>query len=212
MTARKVVTRSGGHSRGLMPSIKNRISIPWESKNELRFYQWLELSPLVLSFMVQAVREHIIVDGKPAIYYPDVQVFFNDGTSCYVEVKPELKCRTSPVKARLTGIREHYRETNQQFYLITDEWLAKEPRASNLERLMYHRRQILLSKMEKIRLSGLLSSHQPQTVSELISLVGEEKAWLLLGLSIVGVDLELPMIASTNLFLTGGHRHANFFS
>jgi len=72
MAVRKVVTRSGGHSRGLSPSIKNPIVAAWESQGEQGFERLLELSPLVREYTVQPVREPIVVAGIPSIYIPDV--------------------------------------------------------------------------------------------------------------------------------------------
>lgn len=212
MTVRKVVTRSGGHSRGLMPSIKNQISAAWESSWELKFYQLLELAPSVRQYVVQATREHIWVDGEQTEYIPDVKVYFTNGTCAFFEVKPVTKCRTTRVAKRLVAIQQRFTETSRNFKVITDEWLAQEPRASNVVRLMFHRRDQLLSRTEKMHLGQLIRINQPKTVDELSGLIGANKCWLLLGLSVVGVDLDLPLNANSMVFLDGGHRHADFFA
>lgn len=212
MTVRKVVTRSGGHSRGLMPSIKNQRGAAWESAWELKFYQLLELSPSVRQYVVQPTREHIWVDGEVAEYIPDVQVYFIDGTSAYFEVKPAQKCRTARTAKRLDAIEKRFAETDRRFKLITDEWLSTGPRAQNAVSLMFHRRNQLLDYGERSRLQRILSANQPTTFRELNDTVGANKSWLLLGLSIVGVDLELPLNEKSAIFLEGGHRHANLFA
>ena len=212
MTVRKVVTRSGGHSRGLCPSIKNPVASAWESQLEKQFFQLLELSPVVRKFMVQPTREPIVVDGIPATYIPDVQIEFLDKSVAYCEVKPVVKCRTARVASRLTAIRTRFQETGRRFTLVTDEWLSQEPRCSNVALLMYHRREFLLDMQERRRLTNLVAIHQPQTVGELIEFVGRDKAWLMLGLSLVGVDLEQPLNEESAIYRTGGHRHAKFFS
>jgi hypothetical protein len=212
MVARKVVTRSGGHSRGLVPSIKNPIASGWESQWERGFDQLIELSPLVRQFVVQPEREPIVVEGVATTYIPDRKVEFIDGSDAYFEVKPAVKCRTARVATRLAAIRIRFQETGRRFYLITDEWLSQEPRRSNVALLMYHRRDFLLDAQERMRLSKIVATHRPQTVADLTSLVGKNKAWLLLGLSIVGVDLEQPLNDQSAIFLTGGHRHANFLA
>jgi hypothetical protein len=212
MSVRKVVTRSGGHSRGFMPSIKNQRPVAWESQLELQFYQVLELSPDVRTFVVQPTREQIWVDGAPAIYIPDVKVKFANGTDAFFEVKPALKCRTRRIASRLVAIRARFEETGRRFHLITDTWLQAEPRRSNVEWLMYHRRGTLLSQVERMRLMRTVKAHQPENVAELIGLVGSENAWLLLGLGLVGVDIELSMNDASHIFLTGGHRHAHLFT
>jgi len=212
MSVRKVVTRRGGHSRGLTPSIKNPIAAAWESQWERAFAQFLELSPLVLLFVVQPIREPIIVNGSPASYIPDLEVKFVDGSIAYFEVKPAVKCRNVIVAARLDAIRRRFHDTGRRFYLVTDEWLSQEPRRSNVSLLMYHRRDFLLNNQERIHLTKLVSAAKPRTVRELINVVGSCNAWLLLGLSIVGVDLEQPLSDESEIFLEGGHRHANFYN
>lgn len=212
MSVRKVVTRRGGHSRGLMPSIKNEAAAAWESSLELSFYQFLELSPQVVRYEVQPIRESICVENEMTSYVPDVRVDLIDGTSMYFEVKPALKCKTKRVAMRLDAIRTRFAETGRQFGLITDEWLNVEPRKTNIERLMYHRRALLLDRQEKERLSNSVNVHQPKTIADLIALTGTDKAWLLLGLAIVGVDLDLPINPNAAIFLEGGHRHADFLA
>lgn len=212
MAVRKVVTRSGGHSRGLSPSIKNPTAAAWESHSEQGFVQLVELCPLVRQYVVQPTREPIVVDGVPTTYIPDVKVEFIDGSCAFFEVKPAVKCRTARVAARLRAIHTLFQDTGRRFFLITDEWLSQEPRRTNVSLLMYHRRGFLLDVQERMRLSKIVAAHRPQTVAELANLVGRDKAWLLLGLSIIGVDLEQPLNDQSSIFLEGGHRHAKFFA
>lgn len=212
MAVRKVVTRSGGHSRGLCPSIKNPIASAWESQLEQQLNQLLELSPVVRLFEMQPTREPIVVDGIPTTYIPDVKVEFIDKSVAFCEVKPAIKCRTARIAARLVAIKSRFQETGRRFHLVTDEWLSQEPRRTNVALLMYHRRGFLLDAQERIRLTNIVATHRPQTVGDLIELVGSNKAWLLLGLSIVGVDLEQPLNDESAIYLTGGHRHAKLFA
>lgn len=212
MTARKVVTRSGGHSRGYMPSIKNQCVAAWESSWELKFYQLLELSPSVRRFHVQPTREQILVNEVATDYIPDVHVFFVDGSDAFFEVKPALKCSTKRIATRLNAIRKHFEATNRRFQLVTDAWLERGTRAQNVNRLMFHRRDQILSATERAGAARIIAVNQPKDISELCGVVGNDTCWLLLGLGIVGIDLELPIVPSSKIFLDGGHRHASFFS
>lgn len=212
MSVRKVVTRSGGHTRGLMPSLKNNGSTAWESQWELKFYQFLDLSPVVRTYTIQPTREQIWVEGSACAYIPDVKVDLVNGQSIYFEVKPALKCRTAKVAKRLPAIQARFDETGRRFGLVTDEWLSAAPRATNVTELMYHRRAVLLPVVEKMRLVRLISAQRPQTLSDLISLIGRSNAWLMLGLGVVGVDLELALHEGSGIFIEGGHRHANIFA
>lgn len=77
---------------------------------------------------------------------------------------------------------------------------------------MHHRRgpKLANSRMQEIR--EQLEVGKPGTLDELIANFGALDAWLLLGLGIVGVDLEVPILSDSEVFLSGGHRHADIFA
>jgi len=211
MTTRKVVTRRSRHVRGLMPSLKNACSIPWESQNELHYYRLLELSSGVRRYRVQPSVEVIRVHGADHFYFPDVEVEFVDGSVAIVEVKPELRLATAEVAARMAAAREAIVLSGRRFHIVTDSRLRVSPRLQNVEELMSHRRQLLLRGEELQELTRELRRAPPSSVRELHALCGERLANLALGLGIVGVDLDQPMTDSSPTYL-GGHRHESVFT
>ena len=208
---RKVITRRSCHSRGLVPSLKNERPAAWESQPEMQFLRLLELSPLVRAYTVQPSKEELIVFGERSPYVPDVLVEYFDGTVVTYEVKPEASLRIARVAARMHAAKEHFANTGRVFRIVTAEWLLAEPRVTNVQRLMYHRRDPL-SPLEQSCFGSVLSSVVPLTVAGLIEAVGALDAWRLLGLGVVGVDLELPLSSSAQIYLEGGHRHAHLCS
>ncbi|WP_341648043.1 hypothetical protein [Thauera humireducens] len=52
----------------------------------------------------------------------------------------------------------------------------------------------------------------PKVLSDLEELLGKDLAWRLLGAGLVGLDLEKVIQADSQIFLTGGHRHADFLA
>ena len=206
MPVRKVVWRSSCHSRGYEPSIKNGSPVPWESRPERLLINLLELSPWVVSYEAQPTFESLDVDGEPSSYVPDVLAKYRDGSEVFYEVKPVARLRVAKVSARMAAAKRHFVATGRLFGIVTDEWLFTEPRATNIERLMYHRREPLTA-LEKFALQSALSSARPRTIRDLICVVGASEAWRLLGLGVVGVHLELSLNSSTSIYLEGGHRH-----
>lgn len=82
--------------------------IIYRSSLELRFMNWCEASPSVLSWSSEPFSiPYFSNTGKYHLYYPDFMTRMSDGTTLLVEVKPrndvptsELQIKTNPVKAK----------------------------------------------------------------------------------------------------------------
>ena len=212
MSVRKVITRSSNHIRISFPSMKNGKPIQCESQLESGFVRFLELSPLVRSYAMQPSLEVLSVGGTSKKYYPDVRVYLMDGREWWSEVKQQKSLLVASVKLKLEAAKQHFYATDRNFSIVTDCLILRQPLADNLLKLMHHRRGAMLTNscMQEVR--EQLEVHTPQTLNELIAIFGESYAWLLLGLGIVGIDLEVPIINDSEVFLCGGHRHADIFA
>ncbi|WP_255370697.1 MULTISPECIES: transposase [unclassified Cupriavidus] len=133
------------------------------------------------------------------------------GTEGWFEVKPDIRLKSERVARRLAAAAVHFAQSGRRFRVVTDKQLDTEPRASNVLEVMYQRRAPLTS-VELERFRHKLRSESPQTMSEFTSLVGLCDAWRLLGLGIVGVDLDQPIVPDAAIYLEGGHRHADLFA
>ncbi|MBC3465447.1 TnsA endonuclease N-terminal domain-containing protein [Pseudomonas sp. RW10S2] len=211
MTVRKVVTRRSNHFRGYFPSLKNQKPVPWESQLEGAFFRLLELSPAVISYVVQPSEERVPSAQGYFKYYPDVRVFLSDGRDWWFEVKPEERLNIARVRDRLETAERHFISTGRNFSVVTDKLIEEEPLASNLRRLMSHRRGPVLSGKKLEEVLTVLNDQVPKTVSDLLLAVGERPGWRLLGMGIVGIELNKPLDTDSPIFLQGGHRHADLF-
>ncbi|AXW50044.1 transposase (plasmid) [Ralstonia solanacearum] len=178
---------------------------------EGKFIRLCELSPLVRSYEVQPSFESISVEGCLEQYVPDVLVHFIDGTQGWFEVKPDVRLKSKRVARRLAAAAVHFAQSGRRFRVVTDKQLNAEPRASNVLEVMYQRRGPLTS-LELERFRHQLASESPQTMSAFTSLIGPCDAWRLLGLGIVGIDLDQPIVPDADIYLEGGHRHADLFA
>lgn len=212
MPVRKVVTRRSNHFRGFHPSRKNGLPIAWESQLEASFLRFLELSPEVLTYEVQPSLEVFSMDGRDTKYIPDVCVNFVDGTTGWFEVKPSMRLLNHKVTLKTKAIRAHFESTERIFHIATEKLILAMPMADNLLTLMYHRRGEDISEAYSENLSSKFNSDPPQTLADLIEILGAQEAWRLLGLGYIGIDLRKPISASTPIFLIGGHRHENLFA
>jgi len=212
MSVRKVVTRRSCHFRGFFPSLKNGKPTPWESQLEGGFFRLLELSPQVHSYTIQPSRESVSLDSASIKYFPDIHVFLTDGREWWFEVKPQKRLLIASVDQRLEAAKVHFAASNRNFTVVTNDLIHSEPLARNLQKLMYHRRGPMLSNSQVDEVRELLDAREPKTFSEFIAVFGDMEAWRLLGLGIVGVSLDQTISNNSEVFLTGGHRHANFFA
>ena len=112
---------------------------------------------------------------------------------------------------RLGGVYETRGDSARNFSVITEKLIEAEPLATNLRRLMYHRRGPELSHQALEEVMATFNEWPPMTVADLLYVVGEGKAWRLLGLGVVGIDLDRSIDTDSPVFLQGGHRHANLF-
>lgn len=210
MMIRKVVTRRSRHVRVVMPSIKNNCRIECESQVEQGYFRLLELAGTVRRYRVQPMVARILVEDREVFYFPDVEIDFVDGTRAIVEVKPEAELKKHKVAAKMAAAKAHFDRLDIPFHVVTDTWVRRNPRFDNVDLLMYHRRR-LISPQEQEAFMTLLKDRRPETVGDLIDLVGEQNAYLALGLGLVGIDLDDPLSDTSSIFMNGGHRCAAVF-
>ncbi len=126
-------------------------------------------------------------------------------------MKPEERLNIARVRDRLETAERHFISTGRNFSVVTDKLIEEEPLASNLRHLMSHRRGPVLSGEKLEEVLTVLNDQVSKTVSDLLLAVGERPGWRLLGLGIVGIELNKPLDTDTPIFLQGGHRHADLF-
>ena len=185
--------------------------MPWESQLEGALFRLLELSPAVIGYVPQPSEERVPSLQGYFKYYPDVQVFLADGREWWFEVKPHDRLKIASVRQRLDAAERYFNATARNFSVITEKLIEAEPLATNLRRLMYHRRGPELSHQALEEVMATFNEWPPMTVADLLYVVGEGKAWRLLGLGVVGIDLDRSIDTDSPVFLQGGHRHANLF-
>nr|WP_180203550.1 TnsA endonuclease N-terminal domain-containing protein [Pseudomonas sp. SbOxS1]NYU03271.1 transposase [Pseudomonas sp. SbOxS1] len=212
MPVRKVVTRRSNHFRGYHPSRKNGIPIAWESQLEASFLRLLELSPDVITYEVQPSLEVLPVGSVETKYIPDVCVNFIDGTTGWFEVKPSMRLLNHKVALKLQAVNDHFERSERVFHIATEKLILATPMADNLLTLMYHRRGEDVTETYEEHLNLKFERFSPETIADLIAILGPQEAWRLLGLGYIGIDLRNPISESALIFLTGGHRHENFFA
>lgn len=211
MPVRKVITRRSNHFRAYIPSLKNEGPTECESMLEAKLIRLCELSPLVRDYEVQPSLELISVDGRAEQYFPDLRLRLVDGTERWIEVKPAARLKVKRVAGRMAAAATLFAQSGRQFRIVTDQQLNAEPRAANILKLMYHRRG-RLTPVEFEHFHRRLHRSRPGSLTDLFSLVGADDGWRLLGLGVVGIDLDRPIELEASIYVEGGHRHADLFA
>lgn len=209
LSVRKVVTRRSNHFRVIVPSRKNPHPTACESILESEFVRLLELSPSVTRFIMQPIELTLNVGGEDQRYFPDVRARLADGRDLWCEIKPSRRLEVARVAARMSAARAHFSREGAEFCVVTDTWIHQEPRRRNVEALMYHRRETIPAEQMKAIQTQLCES-KPRVLADLETMLGDDLAWHLLGNAVIGLDLDNEIQPQSPIFLTGGHRHADF--
>lgn len=210
MLARSVVNRYGRRFRGYYPSRKMGRMIAWESLRERDTILLLEFSWGVLSYQEQPARIEYFDGQTIRDYYPDFEVILEGGSAIHLEVKPVAELAKPPIQAKFKAIAAHYRSRQQEFRIVTEQEIRREPLLSNVRKLAY--------------LSGKASGHQLPSVRGLLELMGNdvfpfqvaesrlgrETVLRLLARGTLVCDLAQPLSGHTPLTTAKGGRHATY--
>lgn len=104
---------------GTLDSAKMGCTVEFESLLERDFYEKLESDPEVVWYVVQPLSIQYGTGSRLRNYYPDVQVFFSDGSSMLVEIKPVLEMACWLNWHKWKGMKKHCEEAGLG-YAITD--------------------------------------------------------------------------------------------
>ncbi len=140
--SRKVVRRTTHRVVGRFPSLKSSRVVHWESQLERDMIRLLEFDPAVLSYREQPEPLTYFESGKQRKYTPDFIAQMTSGVTVF-EVKPYEQSIISPLKERLVAFREHYAVQGIDFLVMTEREIRKEPRLSNITKLLRYQREIV---------------------------------------------------------------------
>lgn len=162
MPVRRVVTRSGRRFRGFFPSVKNGCMVPWESlleRDAITLFEWLRV---IRRFEAQP-RVVLWYDERADVrlYVPDFRVELVDGRVFDVEIKPAEVLARPDIYLRMTLIALRYAQLDEQFRLLTEQEIRKEPRLTRarLARRLSGRASSLLTGSDFV---GAVDRHNPE--------------------------------------------------
>lgn len=124
---------------GWYQSLLNREPNPFHSELERQTMLLLDVTPNVRWFGAQQGSIEYKFRTKVCTYTPDLHVELLNGQLVLVEVKPKQFYSSAENVARARAIRKAIRRLGAGYRVVTDEYLAREPRRSNVRRLQLYR-------------------------------------------------------------------------
>ncbi|HEX6957224.1 MAG TPA: Tn7 transposase TnsA N-terminal domain-containing protein [Ferrovibrio sp.] len=204
---RKVVTKRRKRATGLVSSVKNNGSIPWESQIERDKIYLLETAADVEAYEAQPEEFHYQLDGEMRRYYPDFRVTYWDGRREIVEVKCQADADDEENRRAFEAIRKAYAEKNIEFRVVTDTEIRKQPRLDNAIELLKFRDYQPNSRLaSKVR--HLFALQPPKTLQELADTLqfaswGEPKLLGMAARGHFGIELDaIPLCPKSPVFPT----------
>lgn len=157
--SRKIVRRTTHRVVGRSPSLKSNRVVHWESQLERDMIRLLEFDPAVLSYREQPEPLMYYEGGRKRKYTPDFIAEMISGVTMF-EVKPSDQANTSPLRERLLAFKKKYAEQGISYLVMTDREIRKEPRLSNVIKLLRYQREVVSAENRAIIFDAVSSGAQ----------------------------------------------------
>jgi hypothetical protein len=197
---------------GLVPSVKSRRMVAWESRLERKAIRWFEVDETVVSYREQPHTLSFKLDGRKVRYTPDFEVEQEDGVTRIVECKYRDDMRTfdPPYRAKIHQARRLYRSVGINFQIVSDMRFRVFPVWHNNARVVEKTRRLCPGPFELAALIHHLEARAESTLRECgLVLAGldqaEDRVLALIARRIISVDLTRPLNGQTRVQLKAGY-------
>ncbi|MHC8491238.1 Tn7 transposase TnsA N-terminal domain-containing protein [Thalassospira sp. SM2505] len=155
----------------------------------------LEFDPAVLRYREQPEPLTYFESGKQRKYTPDFIAQMTRGLTVF-EVKPYDQSIMSPLKERLVAFKEHYAAQDIDFVVMTEREIRREPRLSNITKLLRYQREIVSPTNKRIVID--LVDRGDRTLDELFDHLSEHgvpftNVYALIAQGSLWIDIDLPI-------------------
>lgn len=169
---RRINTRGRVRPTGRFASRKMGCCLPWESSNELAWFQRAELDPEVSAFYAQPLSIDVTIGGRRRSYIPD-GVAVRRGCVEVHEVKPDADAATDDIRALALAAGRHIALRGGTYGFALESALKALPVYSNMRDVLrrLHRRvpdPVARRLIARAQDAGVL------TVSELVEAKGPQ--------------------------------------
>jgi hypothetical protein len=141
LLSRKVVTRRTKRVVGYFLSLKMKCALPWESQIERDYFYCLELDQEVQAYHAQPTCLTLLVGGEIRRHFPDLLVQYRNGQIEYQEVKTDRDAAAPEKQALFNAARLEFAKASAGYQVVTEAQIRRQPRLSNCQNLIHHRRR-----------------------------------------------------------------------
>jgi hypothetical protein len=191
--------------RAKFPSRKNGRLVHCEGLLELDAAYLFEVHPGIESFREQPTTIHYPDGSRMRRYTPDFELTLVSGEQIWVEIKPETSMAQPEVQRKLELVADHLANTGHPFAVLTDRVLRKEPRRTNVQRIIARSlRSPVTPQAARIALDSC-SVHFPGPIAAVAAALAKhgKEPYSLMQLGLLHFDLSQPLTGDTAIYLTG---------
>lgn len=167
MRGKNVVRLAPQRVTGKFASVKNQLSVQWESRLERDAIYKLETDTDVTGFESQSVVVRYRLNGVLCEYHPDLKVR-RVRTKSFIEVKPFNEAQLPENQDRFAEIARVLETEESDFIVWTEKEIRQQPRLNNIKYLLRFRR--MRYEHSQIRsLRELIERSGPMSISEALA-------------------------------------------
>ena len=158
-----------GKQTTFFPSRKNGVLIVCEVRLEADACFLWEHDKNVVSYREQPERLTLVVEKESHTYVPDFEVCYTDGSTKFVEIKPDNVLRKPKYLALYHAARKFLEDRGDGFQLLTESKIRQQPRLNNLIKTYSQARGA--APLERAYLRDLLSTLKaPMRIGDILAL------------------------------------------
>jgi len=197
--------RNTGSSKiiGKFPSEKSGQMVEYESQLERDFIYLLENDPKVAYYTHQPLRLNFTLHGKKRVYTPDYLVLMDTAEKHIKEVKPEKKVPRYAEKFK--AVKQILKEDGYNFSVVTEKFIRKEPRLSNVKFLQRYCRVGISQEVVQATENFFAQAAEPVLLDDAITITASlgvltAEFYAMMYRGIIGFDVDTKITLWSNVF------------
>lgn len=169
---RKVVRRSNYRQSHQFFSKKTQETMSCESLIEYKGCYIFETSPEVKSYQMQPAAISYILEGVRHRHVPDALIELVNGTSCFVEFKPENGLDDEELITRTELLRSNLPTHGYGYLVVSDDQVSGNPLLN--AKLLFHHQKSKIPEISLIHIQAVLNNKNPTTIGKVLTVFNDE--------------------------------------
>ncbi|MGB7816661.1 MAG: TnsA endonuclease N-terminal domain-containing protein [Methylotenera sp.] len=206
---RKVLGRSNYRQTHQIFSKKTQKAMSCESLIEFKGCYILETIPEIKSYQMQPAVISYTICGETHRHVPDALVEFIDGTSCFIEFKPESELGDEDLITRTELLRINLPAHGYGYLVVCDDQVSGIPLIN--AKLLFHSQITEIPQAILMDIKNLFDSKSNITIGELLSTYADithikNYLYQLMRTGTIGYDIEKLITSDSDIYWKGAVR------